>query len=231
MVNGNPTQLSTVNAVFLKGLAIADELETECIVLTFDFAFYAKAQQVHWNDAMDMQRTVVRPCEFHTCMLFLSVIGKRFDDSGLADILLEAGTVAQGSLPGVMKGRHYNRSVRVIKVMSEALRRKLLSTFIETQSEEEKAKFIALSKDLYHAFPKTQFQYLCTSSDFKEFESKLLLFIQERCSQFPTFTFWMSYLNMADLFLNFIRAIQTGDWAFTLNQQQKWYLGVLNMII
>ena len=28
VVNGNPTQLSTVNAVFLKSLAIADDLET-----------------------------------------------------------------------------------------------------------------------------------------------------------------------------------------------------------
>ena len=106
MVNGNPTQLSTVNAVFLKSLAIADEPETECIVLTFDLAFYTKAQKVHWDDAMYMQRTVVRLGEFHTCMSFLSVIEKCYEDSGLADILLEAGTEAQGSLTGVMKGTH-----------------------------------------------------------------------------------------------------------------------------
>ena len=60
MVNSNPTHLSTVNAVFLKSLAIADKLETECIVLISNLAFYAKAQQVCWNDAMYMQRTVVK---------------------------------------------------------------------------------------------------------------------------------------------------------------------------
>ena len=54
MVNSNPTHLSPVNAIFLKSLAIADELETECIVLTFDLAFYAKVQQVCWNGAMYM---------------------------------------------------------------------------------------------------------------------------------------------------------------------------------
>ena len=52
VVNSNPTQLSTANAVFLKSLAIAEKLETKCIVLTFDLAFYAKAQLVCWNDPM-----------------------------------------------------------------------------------------------------------------------------------------------------------------------------------
>ena len=88
-------ELSTVNAIFLKSLAIADELETECILLTFDLAFYAKTQKVRWNHDLYMQRTVVK-------------LGKRFEDSGMVDILLEAGTVVQGSLPWVMKGRHYN---------------------------------------------------------------------------------------------------------------------------
>ena len=49
-----------MNVVFLKSLVIADEVETECIVLTFDLAFYAKAHQVRWNDAMHIQRAVVR---------------------------------------------------------------------------------------------------------------------------------------------------------------------------
>ena len=41
VVNGNPNHLSIVNAEFLKSLATTDELE--CIILTFDLAFYAKA--------------------------------------------------------------------------------------------------------------------------------------------------------------------------------------------
>ena len=58
-------------------------------------------------------------------MSFPSVIKKRFEDSGPADILLEARAVVQGLLHGFMKGRHYNRSVRVTKIMTEALRTKL----------------------------------------------------------------------------------------------------------
>ena len=54
-------------------------------------------------------------------------------------------------------------------------------TFIDTQYA-EKDKFIALFKSLYYTSPKTQFQHLCTSSDFKVFENKLSIFIHERCS-------------------------------------------------
>ena len=38
-VNGNPIKLIIVNAVFLQILDLADELETGCIVLTFDTGF------------------------------------------------------------------------------------------------------------------------------------------------------------------------------------------------
>ena len=102
-------------------------------------------------------------------------LGKHFEDLGLADILLEAGTV-------------YNRSVRVMKIMAEALRRKLLSTFMDTQWRRKKSSLPCL-KVYIMLFPKTQFQHLCPSNDFKEFKSKLTLFIQEICSQFPTFAF------------------------------------------
>ena len=47
-------------------------------------------------------------------VFFLIVIGKRFEDLGLADIVLETGTMAQVSRPRTVKGRHYNRSVRVV---------------------------------------------------------------------------------------------------------------------
>ena len=101
---------------------------------------------------------------------------KVFEDPGLPNNLLEAETVAQWSQPGVIKSRHFNRGVRVIKNMAEALRRELY-LLSWTDSEEEKDKFIALSKILYHPFSKALFQHHCTSNDFKEFESKLSLFI------------------------------------------------------
>lgn len=165
--------------LFLWSLALADELELDCIVLIFDLAFYAKTQRVHWNDPIYMERTVVRLGEFHT-LLFFSIIGKRFDDLGLTDSLLEAGTVAEGSQQGVLNGKHYNRSIKVVKTCGWSLETGywLLPSWIHL-SEQERDLFTALCTRLRQTFPKPCFQELtCTSNEFQEFSTKLSSFIQ-----------------------------------------------------
>lgn len=74
------------------------------IVLVMDQAIYAKAQHIRWGDPQLRQKLVVRLGEFHTTMSFLAIIGKRFRDAGLEDILIESGVVAQGSVNGVFSG-------------------------------------------------------------------------------------------------------------------------------
>ena len=47
------------------------------------------------------------------------IIGKRFQDSGFKDIIIEAGNVAQGSVIGVLEGRQCNGAVRTYKCIYE----------------------------------------------------------------------------------------------------------------
>ena len=60
---------------------------------------------------------------FHTICTFLAAIGKRFHDSGLRDVCMESGVIADGSAAGFLKGRNYNRVIRFHKIMFEALNR------------------------------------------------------------------------------------------------------------
>ena len=55
---------------------------------------------------------------FSTPYVRCRIIGKRFADAGLCDLLVEAGVVAQGSVSAVLDGRHYNH-----KLVYEALLR------------------------------------------------------------------------------------------------------------
>ena len=41
--------------------------------------------------------------------------------SGLAEIVIQSGICASGSIEQVFRGKHYNRALRVRKLMSEAL--------------------------------------------------------------------------------------------------------------
>ena len=58
---------------------------------------------------------------FHTICTMLAVIGKRFGDAGLRDLSVESGVIADGSIPGVLDCKKYNRAIRLHKLVYEAL--------------------------------------------------------------------------------------------------------------
>lgn len=60
---------------------------------------------------------------FHMICTLLRIIGKRFQDAGLQDPLMESGVVASGSVAAVLDGRHYNRAIRAHKWLYEAVLR------------------------------------------------------------------------------------------------------------
>ena len=65
-----------------------------------DQAIYSKAQHILWQSDSFKERLVIRLGDFHTAMAYLRTIGKRFQDSGLEDTLIEADIVAPGSIRG-----------------------------------------------------------------------------------------------------------------------------------
>ena len=59
-----------------------------------------------WHKEEEMNRVVLRMGAFHMCCKLLAVIGKRFGDAGLSDILIESTEISAGSLPGILEGKH-----------------------------------------------------------------------------------------------------------------------------
>ena len=53
-----------------------------------------------------------------------------FRDAGLKDIWIDAGIVAEGSINGVLDGKHCNRAVRVHKCIYKALLRLAREAFM-----------------------------------------------------------------------------------------------------
>ena len=58
---------------------------------------------------------------FHTILVNLKILGKKFACLGLRNWWIDAGIIAEGSLDKAMDGRHYHRSVRLHKQSFEAL--------------------------------------------------------------------------------------------------------------
>lgn len=72
---------------------------------------------------------------FHQQMSYSHAIYKRFQGSGLADILVAAGVIADGSVNQALSGKHFRRGMRCIMLMREAL-------------IQERIKEIVVEKDL-----------------------------------------------------------------------------------
>ena len=51
---------------------------------------------------------------FHTQMSFIYSIYKRFQGSGIDDVLVAAGVVADGSCDPALRDEHFNRGVRCL---------------------------------------------------------------------------------------------------------------------
>lgn len=195
---------------------IAKKLNQPHVIITLDQAVYSLAQEIRWKHPGEFEEVVLRMGSFHICMTFLAILGKRFGDGGLQDVLVESGTVAPGSVAAVLDGRHYNRGVRAHKIVWEALSRLRWQQFESSldaspgHSSVNFGRIRRLLGELRASPDKDKLTSLQALPDFK----KLMVEYDNFCSQDkgPLFAFWSSYLTMVELLLAFIRATREGDW-------------------
>ena len=123
--------MDTVQEVLRQVKAKAESLGLESTDLVFDHAIYAKAVEVLTNPAnKDLQSFInLRMGPFHACCIYLVVLGKRIGFAGLTEIIVEADLNGPGSVEAVLRGKHYNRALRVMKTVYEALMRLKVEAF------------------------------------------------------------------------------------------------------
>ena len=73
---------------------MAKEAEMDTTVIWFDQAMYAKAVDVQASKPNEFSSVVLGLGPFHNEMQFLGIIGKRFKDAGLEDMLIQSGNAS-----------------------------------------------------------------------------------------------------------------------------------------
>jgi len=129
-------------------MQIRKHLQLPSIVCVFDQALYAKAAEIVWSRRTDFPGIILSMGVFHTICTLLRILGKRFADAGLRDLLVEAGVVAQGSVSTMLEGRHYNGGVCAHKLVFEALMRLAWIQFykhVETLDDDSRILIFVLS--------------------------------------------------------------------------------------
>ena len=219
VIDSSPTEAATVYTLLKRSINMADQIGQEDVIVVLDQAIYSKATDIIAQKSEEFGRIVLRLGSFHTALVLLSIIGQRFRDAGLRDLLTESEVVAAGSIDGVLSGKQYNRAVRTHRVVMEAflrLRWRSFCEWLEIQDPDfDHAAAIEQVQTVQSDITTATLQELTTSSDF----NSLYTSYSEFCSsdQGPMARFWDSYIKLVGLLHCFIRATREGDWALHLS--------------
>ena len=91
MIAGSSTEYSTIYTVMQNVHKMITSLGQSHSVITFDLAIYMKAKEIQWRFPEEFDDMVIRMGGFHIALNYLAVIGKKFEYSGLEDLLIESG--------------------------------------------------------------------------------------------------------------------------------------------
>ena len=154
-------------------------------------------------------------------MTFLSVIGKRFSDAELMELLVESEVVATGSVNAVLEGRHYNRAISAHRIVVEAMEHLRFEAYYNSVSEERQKKLSDLAKSMISVFPSTSYYDLLQEGGVQSFLSHYNLFRARQASASPTFALWQSYIDMVSTLPHSISCTRRSDWEGHLNTLEK----------
>ena len=84
---------------------------------------------------------------FHTQCVMISAIYKHYKGSELGDVLVAAGVIAEGSVDHALKGKHYKRGLRCLRLMYEALVSELVKVRLIPNLDSATVENVKILKD------------------------------------------------------------------------------------
>ena len=221
MLPANSVEYSTIYTVMTILQKQMERLSQENSVIRFDKNIYAKAKEIQWRRPDEFKKLIIRMGGFHIALNFLSVIGKRYSDSGFEDILVEADLYGSNTVAKIIKGKSYDRGVRAHKLMLEALLRLKWEAFcqwaaqereqINTTSVDEALREcnLAIEKEDMHLLGD---MLLNMCKEIEVFKDPFNRFCEESEVKSKTFQFSNEYTKMVGTLLRYIRAERVSNW-------------------
>ena len=231
LLDASSTEFSTVYTVMKNAQQISSSVGQLESVITFDLAIYVKAKQIQLKFPDEFSDTILRLGGFHVALNFLSIIGKKYQGSGLDDLLIESGVYAAGTTSALLAGRSYNRGVRAHKLCFEAFFRQLWNAFLTWCSRREQAEGrLADVEDSVKTrlaecreqigsknSARTIEKFGSLQEELKDVMKWFKKFKEEQCASSKLFAYWEEYNGMVNLLLHFLQAERTGDWKLHLS--------------
>ena len=104
-------------------LDMANDFGIQCIFAHSDEAIYCKMVLLQWLHQGKYDKIINLLGGFHTIMVKLKILYKRYGALGFREWWVDGGAIAEGSSIQAIEGRHYFRAIRLHKQSFEALLR------------------------------------------------------------------------------------------------------------
>ena len=127
--------------------------------IVFDMGLLTKALEVTWSCPDELQGVI--PCEggMHLLMSVFAGIGCIYGDAGLRQLLHESGVFAMGTVQQMLTGKDFDRALRGLRLVDDALTTVFLKEFKSWCSTKNKTNKSRLSLEMSRHFLTT-----CASS-------------------------------------------------------------------
>ena len=178
--------------------------------LVGDMPTYKTTTQIKAENPIRFENIIPILGAFHQQMSYMYAIYKRFKGSGMADTLVTAGVIVEGSVDQALRGKHYRRGLRCIMLWREALiHKRLKDILVNEQLSEKIKKNLSILRD---ALTETQEVLLEAQCNVEKYEN--IQYLTSRVHE-KTGTdmgdFWISFLEMTDPLVQCIHACHTRD--------------------
>ena len=161
--------------------------------------------------------------------IFIAVIGQRLSDAGLRDIVIESNLLGESSVDQMLKGKHYNNAMRILKYLYDAIKRYMIESF--EQSVMERTGHLNISyKELTESLELHRFLSSSTEDSLETLHESHKEVINQihsyqnsllTGSLGPTACNWSSFFQMVQTLLDFARSIKLGDWKLHLQSTEN----------
>ncbi|KAL8571804.1 hypothetical protein ACOMHN_053962 [Nucella lapillus] len=211
------TENDTLQHILQVSVDATKEVKQKTTFFTGDLAVAKKAFMIVWQNQR-FQSVVVRLGMFHFLCSYMAALGKLVRGSGLGDVIVQSGICASGSIEAVLAGKHYNRALRVHKVVLESLQRLLLEQFLN-ESTEATELFQQLSDDLQLCKDRLQLEAILSKPSAVRFFNLYTTFKERIISgeKGSTPQFWLQYAERVWLILRLLRATKENDFDLHLS--------------
>lgn len=147
---------------------------------------------------------------FHTQCVMMSAIYKRYKGSGLEDVLIAAGVIAEGSVDRALKGKHYKRGLRCLRLMYEALMSQLVQERLTPHMADETKKNLETLRDMSLSQESRAAAHATLEEDAHLDGLINTLFTHVEASDMADY--WRDFLSMTDVLMQNVHAVHICNW-------------------